>query len=1143
MAIAADSFTSAAGNGDDIDAVDHVVEVARRLVAVSSAAADKAPRRQAARQRRLAGLVRSASAKDFTMALTDEVVRIESPKRAARRVSQLVNEGSLDGFSSIDRLLLRVAGRVAPLFPSIVMSNVRRRLRSESDGVIVSAEDAAFAAFVTDQRTRGARINVNVLGEAILGRDEAQRRCAAVQARLARPDVDYVSVKLSAICATVSSLAFDATVDAVAVSLRELYREAQRSTPNKFVNLDMEEYRDLELTIAVFQKVLSEPEFVGLRAGIVLQAYLPDSHSAAHQLCQWALQRRANGGAGIKIRLVKGANLAMERVDAELHGWSSAPYGTKAEVDASYKKLLDALLDPAYDDAVTVGLASHNLFDVAWGLHLREELERRSMAPRLEMEMLAGMAIEQANAVLAAAGSLLLYTPVVAQQDFSSAVAYLVRRLDENTSPDNFLTSIFDITADNDVFEQQAQRFRAAVRARNDVSVEPRRQQNRWDDAASQRAADVVGGFANEPDTDFSLANNRDWINSHLAKWLPPQQPLSPVVGGQLVVDSATVQVPLILSPLGHYDVRLADVDLVDMAVAHAKTASEQWSATAVAHRAALINGVADVIASQRGEIIATMAHDAGKTVSEGDPEVSEAVDFARYYARSALALDDTVDPALRSALGVVVIAPPWNFPYAIVMGGVLAALAAGNTVIVKPAPQTMLTAWLVTSHCWAAGIGKDVLQFLPCPDNHVGQHLITHDDVDAVVLTGGFDTAQMFHQWKPSLRLHGESSGKNAMIISASADIDNAVKDVVRSAFGHAGQKCSATSLAIVEAELYDDPSFLERLRDATQTLRCGPGWDVTTDVGPLIDPPAPHLLRALTKLDPGESWLVQPKQLSDDGRLWSPGIRLGVRADSWIAATECFGPVLAVMRADDLDDAIAKQNQSRFGLTGGLHALDPHDIEHWTNTVEVGNAYVNRGTTGAIVQRQPFGGWKRSVVGPTFKAGGPLMVASMCKWLDDEQQSLASIEQAYASWWTQHRDRADDPSGLASESNVYRWRTLSDSIGVVFGANATERQRALVHMAQRVLGISIVELDGTDGNAIARWLSSQPTRVRVVGDLDEDVRRQIHAQGVQLDPTPPTSIATIELPRWLREQSISTTQHRHGHVRREGHGAPAIA
>jgi RHH-type proline utilization regulon transcriptional repressor/proline dehydrogenase/delta 1-pyrroline-5-carboxylate dehydrogenase len=295
----------------------------------------------------------------------------------------------------------------------------------------------------------------------------------------------------------------------------------------------------------------------------------------------------------------------------------------------------------------------------------------------------------------------------------------------------------------------------------------------------------------------------------------------------------------------------------------------------------------------------------------------------------------------------------------------------------------------------WRAGIPRDVLQFLPCPDDDTGRALVTDPRVGAVILTGACETAEMFLGWKPSLRLFAETSGKNSIIVTAAADPDQAVKELVRSAFGHSGQKCSAASLAILEAGMYDHPPFLHQLRDAAASLISGQSWDFSATATPLTMPPGEALQRALTTLEPGESWLLEPKMLENNPCLWSPGIKLGVARDGWFRRTECFGPVLGLIRADNLEDAISIQNDSDFGLTGGIQSLDDREIELWRENVQVGNAYINRSITGAIVERQPFGGWKRSCFGPGAKAGGPNHVAQFGLW---RNEALPEIQAAPA-------------------------------------------------------------------------------------------------------------------------------------------------
>jgi RHH-type proline utilization regulon transcriptional repressor/proline dehydrogenase/delta 1-pyrroline-5-carboxylate dehydrogenase len=540
-----------------------------------------------------------------------------------------------------------------------------------------------------------------------------------------------------------------------------------------------------------------------------------------------------------------------------------------------------------------------------------------------------------------------------------------------------------------------------------------------------------------------------------------------------------------------------------------------------------VLHRAAEALAARRGEAIAVMAHDAGKTVAEADPEVSEAVDFALWYARSGRLVEQVRGEGLRfDPYRVTVVASPWNFPLAIPAGGVLAALAAGSGVILKPAPQTVAVARLLAECLWDGGVPRDLLAFLPTPEDEAGRRLITHPDVDAVILTGSWDTARLFLSWKPELRLHGETSGKNAMVITATADLDAAIADLVRSAFGHGGQKCSAASLAIVEASVYDGPTFLRRLADATRSWRLGPATDLASRVGPLIGEPTGPLARALTDLDDGEAWLVPPEP-AGGGALVRPAIRVGVRSGSWFHQTECFGPVLGVIRVADLDEAIDVQNAVPFGLTGGIHSLDPAEIEHWCERVEVGNAYVNRHTTGAIVGRQPFGGWKRSSVGSTAKAGGPNYVLGLGRWTTSTPVSTERARESFARAWAEEFGRERDRSGLTAEANILRYRPLPRVV-VRVDDSVTDEELAVARLAAETAGTPVEVAD--DATLPSRLTGSD--RVRWLGGPDPEVLAALHDAGATVDHRPVVDHGRIELLCWLREQAISRTRHRYGTV-----------
>ncbi len=530
------------------------------------------------------------------------------------------------------------------------------------------------------------------------------------------------------------------------------------------------------------------------------------------------------------------------------------------------------------------------------------------------------------------------------------------------------------------------------------------------------------------------------------------------------------------------------------------------------------------------------MARDGGKTVSEADPEVSEGIDFARFYSSCH---DDFADSA---PLGVVLVVPPWNFPYAIPTGGVCAALSAGNVVILKPAPEAVATAYELAQHLWAGGVPRDVLQFMPTRDDDTGRRLVTHEGVDGVILTGSFDTARLFTSWKPDINLLAETSGKNAIVISSYADIDLAVKDLVQSAFGHAGQKCSAASLAIVDQTIYENPAFFRQLSDAVQSLVVGPGYELATTVGPIIRGAEPMLARALEQLDPGESWLVQPEALDEARLQWRPGVKIGVKPGSWSHQHEWFGPVLAVMPAPDFATALGWQNDVPFGLTAGLQSLDEAECQNWIDHVEAGNVYLNRGVTGAVVNRQPFGGWKRSSVGPTAKAGGSNYVNCLRRWprVTDAGAALSEL----TTWWQKIGSQALDESGLSVEVNVQRYRhtlapivvriddtydTVQDqflsSIARVTGARINLSASRDVKSVTTLMSVTLESVDElhsrSSGIGKVRWLSGETAPVEA-----------LLSHGVSTDRRPLAQSGAIEGPRWLLEQSVAMTWHRYGNV-----------
>ena len=1171
--------------------VDDIRDLPEKAVALAAEILNGSRKREStidrSRSAQMARMMEDQAGKRFTIAMADQVLRMHRPARAAARLNHLLDEyGVPKYFSALDRLALWAGSKLATIVPSWIMPMIKRKVRQDSDHVIISAEPKPFENYREMRQDSRIRINFNQLGEAVLGEQEAQRRLGEYLQRLSSGKIDYCSVKLSSIVSQISLTGYEHTKHEIKKRLREVYRAAIQGSNGKpcFVNLDMEEYRDLDLTVDIFRDVLLEPEFETLEAGIVLQAYLPDSFVVLQSLAQWAIERKARSGADIKIRLVKGANLAMEQVEASIHDWPQAPYRSKAEVDANFKRMLEFVTRPENAAAMRVGVASHNLFDVAYAFLMRE---RRQVEQRVEFEMLEGMANAQALEVRQRSGDLLVYTPVCYDNEFESAVAYLVRRLDENTAPGSFLGALFALEEGSPDWEEQKRAFLDACElSRNpQLAAGPNRKQNRLTEQPATPSAEAE--FHNEPDTDFSLPANRQWAGEIIESWRDRKIDDIPFVVASSSQDSPATGIGRDPSRPGHQAYRYAQggMDDVDRALQCAVDAQGAWNDRGIANRAELLRNVARVFAQERGNSIGAMLLDGGKSIVEADAEVSEAVDFANYYSRS---LDDSAwfDGTTGNPLGVVVVTPPWNFPFAIPAGGVLAALLAGNSVILKPAPESVLTAWQLAQQLWQAGIPQEVLQFLPVPDNEVGQSLITDDRTAAVILTGSYLTAQLFQSWRPDIKLYAETSGKNCLVITAAADPDLAIKDLVKGAFGHAGQKCSATSIALVQRELYDSQKFRAQLKDAVESLHIGGSWDAAAVVTPIIRQPDENLRRGLDQLEDGESWLVEPKMIDENPCLWRPGVRIGVQPGSWYHRNECFGPVTGLIPFDSLDEAIEIQNSSEFGLTGGIHSLDPKEIKQWRESVEVGNAYINRTTTGAIVRRQPFGGWKDSCVGPGPKAGGPNYVSAFCSWEEISQPKLSAkpvgevsslleqwksagleadllddltlVAQNAAYWWQNEFSQEHDPSQLHGETNHFRYRprpwlmvrvesmeptTLQGILRTIVGTSTTNTP---VHIS---LNDSVPELRALDLDKLLdsqrheiAWESSAECAsrlaamkfgsLRVLGSFDPNTFPPSKIGNIPVLAGPPLANARIELLNYLKEQSVSEIVHRYGNI-----------
>lgn len=852
----------------------------------------------------------------------------------------------------------------------------------------IAGQDAIEAmSTLREMWDSGLCVTLDLLGEATLSEAEAgdylKRYDAIFDALIAatadwpaRPELEQapwgpvpranVSVKISSLYSQLDAIDFEGSIEAVKTRLRPLFRKAKAH--GLFLNIDMESYKDKDLTIGIFKSLLEEDEFADFaHAGIVIQAYLKESQDDLKALCKWAKRRKTP----VTIRLVKGAYWDYETIHSAQEGWPSPVFEQKWQTDQSYERCTEILLD--HHKYVHAAIASHNVRSIA---HAMAYAEAKKLYKRdVEFQMLFGMAEPMKAAVSAMGYRLRDYVPV---GEIIPGMGYLVRRLLENTSNESWLRMSF-------VDEKSTAELLAKPTAPNSASS-----------PSTQLAADggahaalTEHGFRNEPLRDFTQAPVRaqfqeaiDTVRSRLGMIYPL------VIGGEEIeTDDKLVSVNPSRPDEVVGQVSRATVEDAEAAIRAAEAAGPAWAKLPAAKRAQYLFDLAAQMRKWRDGLAGWMVFEVGKNWREADADVCEAIDFCEYYAREMIRLDKPqrlgnlpgeLNLMFYQPRGVAAVIAPWNFPLAILCGMTVAAAVTGNTVIMKPAEQSSVIAAKLMALTREAEFPPGVINYLPGLGEQVGEHLVQSPKTHLIAFTGsmdvGLDILRKAAITNPLEQHHVkkvvcEMGGKNAIIVDADADLDEAVQGVVQAAFGYQGQKCSACSRAIVHASCYEE--FKTRLVEATRSLILGAVDDPAHEIGPVIDKAARDKIRGYIELGKREETLLIERESLEGGYYVGPTIFEVDDPAGRLTQEEIFGPVLALIKVDDFGQALDVANDTRFALTGGVYSRSPLNIDRARREFEVGNLYINQKCTGALVYRQPFGGFKMSGVGA--KAGGP--------------------------------------------------------------------------------------------------------------------------------------------------------------------------
>jgi RHH-type transcriptional regulator, proline utilization regulon repressor / proline dehydrogenase / delta 1-pyrroline-5-carboxylate dehydrogenase len=770
-----------------------------------------------------------------------------------------------------------------------------------------------------------------------------------------------LSLKLSSLYSQINPLDPEGSIEGIAGRLRPLLAIARKR--NAFVCIDMEHYELQGITLAGFKRLLMEPEWRDWPdVGLALQAYLKQTETDLQGLIEWVKTR----GTPITVRLVRGAYWDRETVIARLRCWPMPVWESKTQTDICYERCIRLLFE--HHPHIKAAFGTHNVRSIALAMILAEEYGLAK--DQFELQMLYGMAPSLEDLIPELGYLLRIYVPF---GELLPGMAYLVRRLLENSSSQSF------------------QRMSVSQRSAPDelLASPALKPQDSPSPTSSSEGRASTPEFANEPLHRFTDQAERSRFQEAIEHARGNLGVVYPLLIDGKGIDTGDYLISVNPARPEQIVGRVARASQAqaDQAVAGALRAFAAWAALSMAERAEFLFRAAALLRSRRDGFAAFEIFEAGKTWSEADANVAEAIDYLEYYGRQAMHLGrpraknmpGETNLHLYRPRGVGLIVPPWNFPLAITTGMLSAALVTGNTVILKPSSQTPVIAARFVALLQEEGLPPGVVQFLPGAGSTIGEYLVQHPKLHVIAFTGSEEIGTRIMRLAAEIQagqqhvkhVVAEMGGKNAIIVDSDADLDEAVVGIVQSAFGYQGQKCSACSRVIVVGRHYD--RFLERLIEATRSLRIGLPEQPGILLGPVIEEAAKCRILAAIEAGKQEAKLVLQIDCSDlgDGFFVGPAIFSEVPQDSSLAQKEIFGPVLSVLRAQDIEEALMLANHSRYALTGGLYSRSPGNIEKVKRAFQVGNLYINRSITGALVERQPFGGFKLSGLGN--QAGGP--------------------------------------------------------------------------------------------------------------------------------------------------------------------------
>lgn len=1130
-------------------------------------------------QKRNVNLLKTIKEKAFILNLTDICFRTKNNKTTAHNILNIIYQFDIPkNIRLTSKILLHLFKLFGLNLPSLFVPIIKRKLIKEFSHTILSGTPDVINKHILKRKEEGFHLILYHITENILGEEFSNEVIRRYLNDLLNPNIDNISINLPVLFSQYHLINHSYVIEKTKEKLRLIFRAAIKNKINdtpKFVTLEINFHKELEIALQVFKQVLDEPEFHNLSAGIILSSYFPENYENLKDLISWAKTRIVNGGSPITIYITKGAFLGAEQVDASCNNWNLPIFPSKNYTDANFKKMLNLALNLENTRAAHIRICSHNIFDLSYALLLRSETQTSAY---VDFAMLEGRMLSLRNIIKKLSNrSLFLYSPIATKYEFQNTLAYIIRRFDEFRSSDNIARHFLEMSPDNVFWYESESLFFESCDLIAKLSSFPQIVQDRTNVNYKQH---LSYAFENEPNTDFSLENNKKWARDIINDWQNKSFESIPLqVNGKLIHEEKKEKGKDPSKPNAiPYEFSLASADNIKTAIDTAKKQFPKWEKMSFEEKDTIIENIAQNYREKRKDLIGTLITDTGKIIFESDKEVSEAIDLIEYYRiryKKMISMQDIKC----SPKGVCVVIGSRGFPLSMSTGNIIGALLTGNTVIFRPTLTTVLVGWLLVNLMWEAGVSKNALQFLPTSEEDVEKYIVPNKTIDILTISGRYSTAQKFKNINPFFSLNAACEGKNHIIITSSADRNLAIIDLIHSAFDQSGQKASSVHLAVLEAEVYDDPNFRKQLKDAVKSLKVSSSWDLTTQIGPLVKPLDNKQLYLFSALEKDEEWLLKPIQDKENPNLWSPGIKLGIKNDSLFHRTPLFGPLLGLARANDFKEAIEIANNTEYNLTQGLQSLNIQEHYDWLKFVKAGNYFINHKITGPFLRRQPFGGYNKSILGAGYKVGGPNYLLNFVYFkqisppkekypideitnhltplLEEIDLSTEQLGMWYASvanyaYWHHNFSKQRDPSKIIGQDNFLKYVPYDNIIiRITEDSNPFDILRACAALlsCKIPLKISIPKemlskmswieelptasiTKESEQQLISRITPEKFERIRMTTRPSEQLVKACAKNNCYIIDSPVLANGRIELIKYLREVTITYDYHRYGNL-----------